>query len=76
VHYNEGYPSDILPINPQGTNSTMFTGCCSVAICDWETRCPKCKREVVGAKAETEHERGKIRWRNATQHWKRKKKII
>ena len=54
----------------------MFTGCCSVAICDWETRCPKCKREVVGAKAETEHERGKIRWRNATQHWKRKKKII
>ncbi len=71
MYYNEEYPSDIKAIYPQGTNSTMFTGCCGTAICDDETRCPSCKRPVVGDNAETPHERGRIRWRNATRFWKR-----
>lgn len=25
MYYNKGYPSDIVAIMPQGTNSTMFT---------------------------------------------------
>ena len=73
MHYNEGYPSDIISLTPQGTNSTMFTACCSVAICDDEGHCPGCGREVVGHNAETNHERGRIRWENATRHWNRKK---
>jgi hypothetical protein len=28
------------------TNSTKFTECCQVAICDDETKCPLCKEEV------------------------------
>lgn len=71
TYYNEGYPSDIVPLRPQGTNSTMFTQCCNTAICDHERCCPKCGREVVGANAETDHERGIIRWRNATRFWNR-----
>ena len=27
-------------------NSTHFTTCCSVAILDYEQRCPKCKQDV------------------------------
>lgn len=71
MYYNEGYPSDIIPLMPQGTNSTMFTACCETAILDDERSCPKCKRLVVGADAKTTHERGKIRWKNATRHWRR-----
>lgn len=29
------------------TNSTMFTTCCNVAICDDQKLCPKCGDEVV-----------------------------
>lgn len=68
---NKGYKSEINPLMPQGTNSTMFTECCSVAICDDEPNCPFCKRAVIGNDATTAHERGKIRWRNATKLWKR-----
>jgi predicted amidophosphoribosyltransferase len=71
-HYNEGYASDILPLSPQGTNSTMFTQCCSTAICDHERNCPRCGRPVVGHDASSDHERSKARWRNATRHWQRK----
>ena len=71
MHYNEGYPSDILQLRPSGTNSTMFTACCETAICDDEKLCPKCKREVIGANASSPHKRGKIRWANATSSWKR-----
>jgi len=28
------------------TNSTMFTTCCSVAICDNEENCPRCKEKI------------------------------
>ena len=72
MYYNEGYPSDIVPLAPQGANSTMFTDCCHVAICDDEPSCPRCKRKVVGFDAESPHERGRIRWNNATRHWKRR----
>jgi len=71
MHYNEGYPSDIISLTPQGTNSTMFTACCNTAICDDQSNCPKCKRLVVGHDAGSPHERGRVRWNNATRHWKR-----
>ena len=71
MDYNEGFPSDIVSLTPSGTNSTMFTGCCGTAICSDEPNCPSCKRPVVGHDAESDHERAKIRWRNATRHWKR-----
>ena len=71
MNYNKGYPSDIVPLYPQGTNSTMFTGCCHVAICDDQPNCPKCGRFVVGHDAGSPHKRGRIRWANATSHWKR-----
>ncbi len=28
------------------TNSTMFTQCCSVAICNDESKCPSCREDV------------------------------
>lgn len=71
MHYNEDFPSDIVPLMPQGTNSTMFTQCCGRAICDYEKNCPACGREVVGANAKTDHERGLIHWKNATRYWRR-----
>ena len=47
------------------TSSTMFTTCCECAICNYEIRCPNCKVLVIGHDANTDHERGKIRWRIA-----------
>jgi hypothetical protein len=29
------------------TNSTMFTTCCEVAICDDQERCPRCKEIIT-----------------------------
>jgi len=71
MYINPSYIAGIKPLMPQGTNSTMFTECCGVAICDDEARCPHCKREIIGFDADTCHERGEIRWRHATRHWKR-----
>lgn len=71
MHYNEGYTSDIVALGAEGTNSTMFTNCCETAICSDERRCPRCNRIVVGHDAASDHEREKIRWRNATRLWKR-----
>ena len=71
MHINEGYVVGIVPLEPQGTNSTLFTECCEVAICDDQSRCPKCKRDVVGFDEDSPHERGKVRWRNATRFWER-----
>lgn len=28
------------------TNSTFFTNCCNVAICDHEQKCPFCRKDV------------------------------
>ncbi len=71
MHFNVGVVPGIMPLMPQGTNSTMFTECCQVAICDDEPNCPYCKRKIRGWDAESNHERGKIRWQYATGHWKR-----
>jgi hypothetical protein len=74
-YMNQGWPwypiAGIVPLMPHGTNSTLFTECCEVAICDDQPNCPLCKRPVIGHDAETRAERHKIRWRNATHHWKR-----
>lgn len=71
MHYNEGYPSDIIALTPNGTNSTFFTNCCETAICDDQAACPRCGRPVVGHNAASQHERHVIRWNNATRYWKR-----
>ena len=47
------------------TNSTMFTNCCHVAICNDQPKCPVCKIEIIGSDAESNHARGRIRWRYA-----------
>lgn len=72
MHINEDYTSGIISLTPMGTNSTMFTECCGSAICDDQANCPNCGRKVIGHDASSSHERGKIRWRNATSHWNRK----
>lgn len=61
----------IVKLSPGGTNSTMFTACCSVAIGDYQPNCPKCGRPVIGYDANTSHERRLIRWKAATGHWVR-----
>lgn len=71
MHINEGYDVEIIPLMPQGTNSTLFTECCGVAICNDQRKCPRCERQVIGHNTDNEHERGIIRWRNATRYWKR-----
>jgi len=71
MYYNDDAIVDIKPIFPQGTNSTMFTACCGVAICDDEDKCRRCERWVVG-RGEPRSVKGRIRWENATRHWKRK----
>ena len=45
------------------TNSTMFTTCCEVAICDHQDHCPKCGKEVFpkGHRARWEQAYGPIR---------------
>lgn len=47
------------------TNSTMFTTCCEVAICDDEARCPSCGEEVYPGVDATKHERRVKRWEEA-----------
>ena len=74
MYYNPEHLVGVLPLNPTGTNSTMFTECCQCAICDDEPNCPICKRKIRGWDAELRHERGMIRWRYATAHWKRRAK--
>lgn len=46
-------------------NSTMFTDCCGVAICNDEIKCPSCGRLVIGSDCKTDNERRIIRWRTA-----------
>ena len=72
MYLNPGVIAGVHRLNPQGTNSTMFTACCDVAICDDQPNCPVCGRKVIGWDAETNHERGKVRWRHATALWDRK----
>jgi len=65
MYINKDSVVGIEPLYPQGTNSTFFTECCGVAICDYETCCPVCKRKVIGWDAETDHDRNRIRWNYA-----------
>ncbi len=65
MNINPGHRVGILPLYPQGTNSTMFTECCKYAICDDEPCCPSCSKEVIGYDAETRAERHRIRWKYA-----------
>lgn len=44
------------------TNSTFFTSCCSVAICDDEERCPVCEHKIIGHDAAGNHSRRMTRW--------------
>ena len=60
---NDGYLAGVFFCC--STNSTMFTECCEVAICDDEKKCPKCGNNVLGYDAETNHKRHMIRWRHA-----------
>lgn len=69
MYFNPGVIIPVHSLSPQGTNSTMFTMCCDVAICSDEPNCPLCKRKVIGWDADTKHERSMIRWRSATSHW-------
>lgn len=52
------------------TNSTMFTECCDVAICDSEGSCPKCGREIIGHAEEADHKTHKTRWNYAYKRFK------
>jgi hypothetical protein len=55
------------------TNSTMFTRCCSVAICDHEARCSRCKEFVYPDREDdhafgidrSDHQRHMARWEQA-----------
>lgn len=65
MHVNKDWEPGILPLYPSGTNSTMFTECCGVAICDDQPYCPVCKRKIIGWDAESRAETGMIRWKYA-----------
>lgn len=62
---------NIFPVQKFGTNSTMFTECCQIAIDDSDCVCPSCHKKVIGWDAKSGHERRMIRWSNATRYWKR-----
>ena len=47
------------------TNSTMFTRCCQVAICDDQANCPRCGQEVYPGADATQHQRRVSRWNMA-----------
>ena len=71
MNINEGYEVGIIRLMPHGRNITMFTECCQTAICNDQIKCPSCGRKIIGAEAETDYERGQVRWRYATSHWDR-----
>ena len=52
MHINTGVTAGVLPKYPSGTNSTMWTECCEVAIRADERICASCKRNVIGYNAE------------------------
>jgi len=66
-----GYVSHIVPLvrGGGGTNSTMFTDCCEVAICDDQKNCPKCGNPVIGDRETTTAARSRVRWADATRFW-------
>ena len=73
---NDEPVEDVHRLEPQGTNSTMFTVCCDTAICEDQPRCPRCNALVIGYDAASSYKRGMIRWRSATQHWNRPRRPL
>lgn len=63
----------IHKLSKNGTNSTHFTECCNVAICDDQPNCPSCGEEVIGYDELTPGDRGIVRWAYATSPWCRRK---
>ncbi len=61
----------VVPLYPQGTNSTIFTDCCHVAICNDQPKCPRCGSLIVGHDAGSDHKRSQVRWTAATRSWNR-----
>ncbi len=55
-------------------NSTIFTNCCEVAICDDQAFCPACKQEVYPGELATNHERRVSRWSMAYAPYRNKAK--
>ena len=74
MYINPEFTAGVMPLMPQGTNSTMFTECCGCAICDDQATCPRCKRDIIGHDASPGHERGRVRWKYATRLWNRKRR--
>ena len=70
MYINPGYTVGILNLTKGGMNSTMFTECCETAICDDEPKCPACGGNIIGYNS-TPAERGRIRWNDATKHWRK-----
>lgn len=71
MYLNPEITAEIIPLYPQGTNSTLFTECCEVAICSDQCNCPKCGRLVVGHNEKNDGDRAYARWKSATRYWKR-----
>ena len=61
--------SDIGVFHANEFNSTFFTRCCEVAICDDQESCPACGKKVIPAKDRWEcaagrtHRAVQLRWR-------------
>lgn len=61
--------SDIGVFHANEYNSTYFTKCCEVAICDNQEKCPACGKKVIPAKDRWEcaygktHRATELRWR-------------
>lgn len=52
-------------------NSTMFTTCCEVAVCDDQNSCPRCRQDVEpkGGRARWEVAYGRIRRGGGYGNW-------
>ena len=57
IEESKYYPKGVYLCSPY--NSTMFTKCCEVAICDDQQNCPSCGLYVVGWDS---YNRNKTRW--------------
>jgi hypothetical protein len=53
------YESDIVRLDENGKNSTIFTACCEISICSDQKRCPSCGILVVGHYLDCEYQRRK-----------------
>ena len=70
--YRRERMSRVMRLSLYGTNSTLFTLCCKVAICSDQKDCPVCGEEVDGYDPESRHKTEMYRWQDATRHWNRR----